>query len=129
MTMQMETILIVEDNPELLGLLRELLSREYHTLTARRGEEAIELARQQRPRVVILDLQLPTMDGIEVGRWIKKELGETRVSILVLTALAAKGDPQAILDSGCCDAYMAKPAALSDIRGKVRELLDTTTAA
>jgi putative two-component system response regulator len=125
----METVLIVEDNPELLGLLRELLSAEYEILTARFGEEAIELARRNRPRVVILDLQLPTIDGIEVGRWIKKELGERRVAILVLTALADREDSEAIVDSGICDAFMAKPAHLSDIRGKVRELLTLTDAA
>lgn len=124
-----DTILIVEDNPELLHLLHELLGREYRALTARRGEEAIELARQWRPRVVILDLHLPTMDGIEVGRWIKKELGRDQVSILVLTALAGKGDSEAILHSGICDAYMAKPAPLAAIRGKVRELLDAAAAA
>jgi DNA-binding response OmpR family regulator len=123
-----DTILIVEDNPELLGLLHELLGKEYHTLTARRGEEAIELARRWRPRLVILDLQLPTIDGIETGRWIKKELGSDRVSILVLTALAGRGDSEAILESGCCDAYMAKPAHLDEIRSKVRELLDSTAA-
>jgi DNA-binding response OmpR family regulator len=122
----MDTILIVEDNPDLLGLLRELLSREYEIATARRGEDAIELARRKRPRVVILDLQLPTIDGIETGRWIKKELGPDRVAILVLTALAGKGDSEAILDSGCCDAYMAKPAHIDDIRSKVKELLELT---
>ncbi len=125
----MDTILIVEDNPELLSLLRELLSTEYETVTARRGEEAIELAKQRRPRVVILDLQLPTIDGIETGRWIKQELGPDQVAILVLTALAGKGDSEAILDSGCCDAYMAKPAHLDDIRSKVKELLESTRAA
>lgn len=123
-----DTILIVEDNPELLGLLRDLLSKDYDCITARRGEEAIELARRKRPRLVILDLQLPTMDGIEVGQWIKKELGHDRVAILVLTALAGKGDSEAILESGCCDAYMAKPAHLDDIRAKVRELLASTRA-
>ncbi|MGH7553718.1 MAG: response regulator [Longimicrobiales bacterium] len=122
----MDTILIVEDNPELLALLRELLSSEYEIATARRGEDAIELAKRKRPRVVILDLQLPTIDGIETGRWIKKELGPDRVAILVLTALAGKGDSEAILDSGCCDAYMAKPAHIDDIRGKVKELLELT---
>lgn len=125
----MDTILIVEDNPELLGLLRDLLSKDYECVTARRGEEAIELARRHRPRLVILDLQLPTMDGIEVGHWIKRELGRDEVAILVLTALAGKGDSEAILESGCCDAYMAKPAQLEDIRAKVRELITNQRAA
>lgn len=119
----MTTILIVEDNVDLLHVLKEVLSTEYHVLTARRGEDAVTLARSHRPDLVILDLQLPAMDGIEAGRWIKRELRPDFVPILVLTALAEEGDPKAVLASGCCDAYMAKPAPLDQIRGKVRELL------
>lgn len=125
----MRKILIVEDNVDLLVVLKEVLSKDYEVVTARRGEDAVTLARSYRPDLVILDLQLPAMDGIEAGRWIKKELAPSRVPILVLTALAEEGDPQAVLDSGCCDAYMAKPAPLDEIRGKVRELLDPGRAA
>lgn len=119
----MAKILIVEDNPDLLTILRELLGADYEVVTARRGEEAIAKAKEVRPDLVILDLQLPSMDGIEAGRWIKEELAPKRVPILALTALAQAGDPEAILRSGCCDAYMAKPASLEDIRRKVEELL------
>ncbi|MGH7465071.1 MAG: DNA-binding response regulator, partial [Longimicrobiales bacterium] len=65
----------------------------------------------------------PQMDGIEAGRWIKREVDN--VPILVLTALAGKGEPEAILASGCCDAYMAKPAPLEAIRARVVELLES----
>jgi DNA-binding response OmpR family regulator len=125
----MRKILIVEDNVDLLVVLKEVLSADYEVVTARRGEDAVTLARSHRPDLVILDLQLPAMDGIEAGRWIKKELAPAPVPILVLTALAEEGDPQAVLDSGCCDAYMAKPAPLDQIRGKVRELLEQGRAA
>jgi len=125
----MRKILIVEDNVDLLVVLKEVLSNEYEVVTARRGEDAVTLARTWRPDLVILDLQLPAMDGIEAGRWIKKEMAPSPVPILVLTALAEEGDPQAVLDSGCCDAYMAKPAPLDQIRGKVRELLEQGRAA
>lgn len=114
-------VLIIEDNPDLLTILEQLLSDEYAVATARRGEEGVTLAMAFRPDVVILDLQLPQMDGIEAGLWIKREVGN--VPILVLTALAGKGDPEAILASGCCDAYMAKPASLDAIRTRVVELL------
>ncbi|HEX2168169.1 MAG TPA: response regulator [Longimicrobiales bacterium] len=115
-------VLIIEDNADLLSILEQLLSEEYVVATARRGEEGVTLAVSFRPDVVILDLQLPQqMDGIEAGRWIKREVDN--VPILVLTALAGKGDPEAILASGCCDAYMAKPASLDDIRARVVELL------
>lgn len=124
----MPTILIVEDNADLLSILKQLLSRKYRVFAARRGEEGIELAREHRPELVILDLGLPAMDGIETGKWIKRELGDA-VAILVLTALAGKGDPEAVLDSGCCDAYMAKPAPLASIENKVAELLEGRTKA
>ncbi|HEX7050609.1 MAG TPA: response regulator [Longimicrobiales bacterium] len=119
----MAKILIVEDNLDLLAILRELLSVEHEVETARRGEEAVLRAKEFEPDLVILDLQLPSMDGIEAGRWIKKELEPRRVAILALTALAQAGDPEAILASGCCDAYMAKPASLEDIRSAVESLL------
>lgn len=119
----MAKILIVEDNLDLLAILRELLGAEHEVVTATRGEDAIERAKEFRPELVILDLQLPSMDGIEAGRWIKDELGDKDVAILALTALAQAGDPEAVLRSGCCDAYMAKPAPLAEIRSKVEQLL------
>jgi len=116
-------ILIVEDNPDLLAILRELLAQEYAVETARRGEDAIALAKTFKPDVVLLDLHLPGIDGIETGKWIKRDLAPDRVAILALTALAGAGEAEAILTCGCCDAYMAKPASLPAIRGKVEELL------
>jgi two-component system, cell cycle response regulator DivK len=116
-------VLIVEDNPDLLAILRELLSQDYEVQTARRGEDAIVIARTFQPNVVLLDLQLPGIDGIETGKWIKRDLAPEHVAILALTALAGVGEQEAILSCGCCDAYMAKPASLPEIRGKVEELL------
>lgn len=118
----MTRILIVEDNVDLLSVLKQLLSSDYEVLTATRGEDAIEIARAQRPDLVILDLQLPAMDGIETGRWIKRDLAGD-VAILVLTALAEKSDEETVLASGCCDAFMSKPAPLSAIQERVTELL------
>lgn len=119
-------VLIVEDNPDLLAILRQLLSRDYQVETARRGEDAIAIARSFQPNLVLLDLQLPGIDGIETGKWIKRDLGTGNVAILALTALAGTGEQEAILSCGCCDAYMAKPASLPEIRGKVEELLSVT---
>jgi DNA-binding response OmpR family regulator len=116
----MAGILIVEDNRDLATILRELLSTEHEVRVAWRGEDAVRMARERVPDLVIMDLQLPGMNGIQTGRWIKQEAD---VPILVLTALASAGDPEAVLASGCCDAYMAKPASLQEIRRKVNELL------
>lgn len=114
-------VLIVEDNVDLVAILAELLSQEYDVATARRGEDGVMLALSQQPDVVIMDLQLPGMDGIEAGLWIKRELPHVR--ILVLTALAGPGDPEAIIGSGCCDVYMPKPASLEAIRNTVADML------
>lgn len=123
----MAKILVVDDNSDLLSILRDLLEQEHEVHTARRGEEAVDQARAVRPDVIIMDLQLPSMSGIEAGRWIKQELGD--VPILALTALAQMGDADMVLRSGCCDAYMAKPASLADIRRKVDELIQGGSAA
>ncbi len=120
----MAGILIVEDNRDLAGILRELLSREHEVRTARRGEDALRMVRERAPDLVIMDIMLPGMNGIETGRWIKQEVA---VPILVLTALASAGDPEAVLASGCCDAYLAKPASLAELRRKVNELLAERT--
>jgi CheY-like chemotaxis protein len=123
----MARILVVEDNPDLLAILRDVLSVEHQVETARRGEDAISQARELDPDLVIMDLQLPSMSGIEAGKWIKQEMGD--VPILALTAMAQSGDADMVLRSGCCDAYMAKPASLADIRRKVEELLLSREAA
>lgn len=120
----MATILVVEDNTDLLAVIRDVLTPEHEVHTARRGEEAVERAREAGPDLdlVIMDLQLPAMSGIEAGRWIKQEVGD--IPILALTALTQTGDPEAVLASGCCDEFMAKPASLSDIRSAVARLLE-----
>jgi two-component system, cell cycle response regulator DivK len=123
----MARILVVEDNPDLLAILRDLLARDHDVETARRGEDAVARARELAPDLVIMDLNLPSMSGIEAGRWIKQELGD--VPILALTAMAQSGDADMVLRSGCCDAYIAKPASLADIRRKVEELLNDQKAA
>lgn len=120
----MAKILVVEDNLDLLEILCTLLESEHEVLRAMRGEDAIRLADEERPDLVILDLQLPVMDGVQAGLWIKRLYAPDEVPILVLTALAGTGDAETVLASGCCDAYLAKPATLDAIREKVVELLD-----
>jgi DNA-binding response OmpR family regulator len=120
----MAKILIVEDNVDQLRILRETLKGEHEVATARRGEDGIELARSFRPHLVVLDLHLPAMNGLEAGRWIKGELGADQVRILVLTGMGVRGESRrAILNSGCCDGYLDKPASVTTIRRKVDELL------
>jgi two-component system, cell cycle response regulator DivK len=121
--MERARILIVEDNSDLLAILKELLSQQYEVAAERRGEDAIAIAKTFKPDVIILDLQLPGIDGVETGKWIKRDMSPQFVPILALTALAGTNEKEAILSCGCCDAYMAKPASLPEIRAKVEELL------
>lgn len=119
----MPRILIVEDNADLLRILRELLSVNYEVVGAQCGEDAIAQMEQFQPDAVIMDVQLPGMNGLECARWIKAHFAPRHIPVLVLTALASAADAEAALSSGTCDAYMAKPSFLSAIRRKVEELL------
>jgi DNA-binding response OmpR family regulator len=116
-------ILIVDDNPDLLTILEEVLSAEYEVKTAQGGEAAIAIAADFEPDLVLLDLQLPGIDGIETGQRIKADAAPRFVPILVLSALAGIRSESDLLSSGCCDAFMAKPAPLPTIRAKVSDLL------
>lgn len=120
-------ILIVEDNPDLLTIMELVLSNDFEVRTAQNGEDAIEIARAFQPDAVLLDLQLPGIDGIDTGRAIKHDAAPRCVPILVLTALGSMANENAILNSGCCDAFMAKPAPLPTIRAKVDELMYSHT--
>lgn len=119
-------ILIVEDNVDLLTILQEVLSADYEVVTAESGEAAIALARTLEPDLVLLDIQLPGMSGIDAGMQIKQEAARF-IPILVLTALAQNEAGSELIGSGCCDAVMVKPAPLPTIRAKVDELLYSHT--
>jgi DNA-binding response OmpR family regulator len=116
-------ILIVEDNLDLQTLLNELLSSDFDVASAGSGEDAVALAQTFQPDLVLLDYQLPGIDGLEAGRRIKEEAAPRFVPVLVLSALADKVAADGALESGGCDALMAKPAPLAIIRAKVDELL------
>lgn len=104
-----EPILIVDDNPMNLKLVRVLLAGEgYDVKTATNAEEALEVLKTFPPRLILMDIQLPEMDGLELTRRLKAN-GETRgIVILALTAYAMKGDEEKALNAGC-DGYIAKP--------------------
>src|SRR5712672_1932096 len=103
------TVLIVEDNELNLRLLSDIL--EYHgytVFTTRPGEPALELARQHRPDLILLDIQLPDISGMEAARRLKADDQTRTTPIIAVTAFAMSGDEAKILASGC-DAYVSKP--------------------
>jgi len=103
------TVLIVEDNELNLKLLNDIL--EYHgytVFTTRLGEPALELARQHSPDLILMDIQLPDISGMEATRRLKADEQTRTIPIIAVTAFAMSGDDAKILASGC-DAYVSKP--------------------
>lgn len=104
-----EAILIVDDNPVNLKLARVLLTGEgYDVRTAVDAEEAMALLPAFRPRLILMDLQLPGMDGLELTRRLKADPATNGITVLALTAYAMKGDEEKAIAAGC-DGYITKP--------------------
>src|SRR5205823_1158768 len=102
-------VLIVEDNELNLKLLNDILEYQGYTVfTTRLGEPALELARQHRPDLILLDIQLPDISGMEAARRLKADDQTRTIPIIAVTAFAMSGDEAKILASGC-DAYVSKP--------------------
>jgi two-component system, cell cycle response regulator DivK len=117
----MATVLVVEDNPANMTLATFLLkSAGYAVLTATDAEAGLALARREQPDLVLMDIQLPGMDGLEACAILKKSEATRDIPVIALTALAMKGDEERIRAAGC-DGYIAKPLAY-------REFLATIAA-
>ncbi|HLK69068.1 MAG TPA: response regulator [Bryobacteraceae bacterium] len=119
-----EAILIVDDTPVNLKLTRILLVNEgYKVLTANSAEEALELLRSFHPSLVLADIQLPGIDGLELTRRIKLNEATRDITVVALTAFAMKGDEQRAVTAGC-DGYITKPIDTRALGSRVREFLD-----
>ena len=117
----MAKILIVEDNPANMKLAIFLLESAGHvTLRAQDAEAGLTLARNQQPNLILMDIQLPGMDGLEAVALLKRDDATRLIPVIALTALAMKGDEERIRAAGC-DGYIAKPI-------RYQEFLATITA-
>ena len=104
-----KTVLIVEDNELNMKLFHDLLAAHgYATIQTRNGLEALELARKHRPALILMDIQLPGMDGLEATGLLKGDEKTRAIPVIALTALAMKGDEERIRAAGC-DGYIGKP--------------------
>ena len=113
-------ILLVEDEESLRFTLEHNLKREgYSVITAARGDDALTFAREQRPDLIVLDVMLPGIDGIQVCRLLRRDMD---VPIIMLTALGGEGDRVAGLDTGADD-YMSKPFGVRELMARIRALL------
>jgi two-component system, cell cycle response regulator DivK len=110
----MATILIVEDNPDNMTLTVLLLESAGHTvLSAVDAEAGLTLARAEQPNLILMDIQLPGMDGLEATALLKRDEATRAIPVIALTALAMKGDEERIRAAGC-DGYIAKPMAIKE---------------
>lgn len=122
----MRTILVIDDEPEIVRLVRDYLERGgFDVATATTGEDALRVARQRRPDLVILDLNLPGLDGLDVARTLRRD-GD--VPIIMLTARADEADRIAGLELGADD-YVTKPFSPREIVARVRAVLRRSDAA
>jgi two-component system, cell cycle response regulator DivK len=114
-------VLIVEDNELNMKLFRDLLAAYgYATIETRSGMEALDLARQHRPCLILMDIQLPEVSGLEVTKWLKDDDDLAAIPVVAVTAFAMKGDEQRIRQGGC-EAYISKPIAIQSFIATVRK--------
>ena len=119
-------VLIVEDNELNMKLFDDLLSaRGYQTFKTRDGSRVLELARQHKPNLILMDIQLPEVSGLEVTRQLKKEDNLKHIPVVAVTAFAMKGDEEKIRQSGCED-YISKPISITEFIKVVQKYLDHT---
>ena len=115
-----EFVLIVEDNEKNLRLARDVLRHAgFQTLEARSGAEGVSLAADHRPAVILMDIRLPDMDGIEAARRLKADARTTHIPVVALTSLAMKGDRESLLAAGF-DGYLEKPISVREFPEQVR---------
>ncbi len=121
-----ERILIVEDNPRSMRLIEMTLrAKSYTLLKATDGEEALDVAIRERPDLIIMDVQLPKMSGLEVTRKLRESPAFSGTPIIAITAYAMKGDREKALDAGC-NMHLSKPINTRDLPELIAQMLFTT---
>src|SRR6476646_923127 len=117
-----KTVLVVEDNELNMKLFHVLLEASgYNILQTRNGLEAIDIARAHRPDLILMEIQLPEVSGLEVTKWIKDD-DLRAIPVIAVTAFAMKGDEERIRQGGC-EAYLSKPISVSTFLQTVKSYL------
>jgi two-component system cell cycle response regulator DivK len=116
-------VLIVEDNELNMKLFHDLIEACGHEiLETRDGIEALKLARLHRPDLILMDIQLPEVSGLEVTRWLKEDDDLRSIPVIAVTAFAMKGDEERIREGGC-EAYISKPISVAMFLDTVRQFI------
>src|SRR6201987_2955024 len=121
-----KTVLIVEDNELNMKLFHDLLEAHgYGTVGTRNGIEALDLARKHRPDLILMDIQLPEVSGLEVTKWLKDDPELKAIPVGAITAFAMKGDEERIREGGC-EAYLSKPISGGKLNETIRHFLGSS---
>lgn len=117
-------VLIVEDNDLNLKLFRDLLEANgYETVETKEGINAVELTRREQPDLILMDIQLPEISGLDVTKKIKADKTIASIPVIAVTAFAMKDDEEKILRAGC-EAYLSKPISIVNFLDTVKRFLD-----
>ncbi len=117
-----KTVLVVEDNELNMKLFHDVLEAGgYNVLQAKDGMEGWRIAREQRPDLIVMDIQLPEVSGLKVAKWLKDDETLKSIPVIAITAFAMAGDEEKILEGGC-DAYIVKPISVSNFLQTVERL-------
>lgn len=119
----MRRILVVEDNNDNMTLITDVLSSlDYEVISAKDGEEGLQVAKAEKPDLILMDLSLPRMDGWTATRQLKADSELAHIPVIALTAHAMIGDRERALAAGCDD-YISKPINIRELAGKLTQLL------
>ena len=119
-----KTVLVVEDNELNMKLFHDLLEAHgYNILQTKDGMDALRIAREHVPDLILMDIQLPEVSGLEVTKWIKEDENLKSIPVIAVTAFAMKGDEEKIRDGGC-EAYIAKPISVTNFLETVQRFLN-----
>jgi two-component system cell cycle response regulator DivK len=122
-------VLIVEDNELNMKLFHDLLEAQgYETLETREGLLALTMARQHHPDLILMDIQLPEISGLEVTKWLKDDPSLADIPVIAVTAFAMKGDEERIRAGGCA-AYIAKPISVVHFLDTIKKFLEPSPEA
>jgi two-component system cell cycle response regulator DivK len=118
-----KSVMIVEDNELNMKLFNDLLEANgYITIKTMNGLEALDLARKHRPDLILMDIQLPEVSGLEVTKWLKEDDELHSIPVIAVTAFAMKGDEERIRQGGC-EAYISKPISVVKFLETVKSYL------
>lgn len=121
-------VMIVEDNELNMKLFRDLIEASgYGTIQTRNGLEALDLAREHKPDLILMDIQLPEVSGLDVTKWLKEDEDLHSIPVIAVTAFAMKGDEERIRQGGC-EAYISKPISVPGFLETIKSFLGPSGA-